>query len=510
MELGAVASGHELTTATAEEILRDGGNAFDAVIAAHFTACVVEPVLASLGAGGYLLAEPGGGSARVYDFFTQTPAVANRKELDFYPIQADFGALSQEFHIGRGSVAVPGSVRGVFEIHRDLGSLPMTRLVEPAMRHARDGVAINAMQAYIFSVVSAIYLASAAATQIYGSRRQPGTTLQEGEVLYQPGLAATLEALAREGDRLFYEGEIAADIDEFCSHGGLVTRQDLAAYRVEKRDPLHVRYRNAELLINPPPSSGGILIGFALTLLDGLPPGAPGEPERVGRLAEVMGVTNRARLAALGGGSDQIHSLLDPALLARYRQEVQRQPFCSRGTTHISVVDASGNLASMTVSNGEGCGELVAETGVMLNNVLGEEDLNPTGFFRWQPATRMTSMMAPAILHTPKGRAVLGSGGSNRLRTAILQVILNLVDYGMSVEEAVAAPRLHLEHGELNLEPGALTGELRELEREFDHVRQWPESNLYFGGVHSVWLSGPAFHAAGDPRRGGRGRVVTG
>jgi gamma-glutamyltranspeptidase/glutathione hydrolase len=510
MEIGAVASGHELTTAAAEEILRDGGNAFDAVIAAHFAACVVEPVLASLGAGGYLLAEPDGEAARVYDFFTQTPTAKPRGELDFYPIQADFGPTSQEFHIGRGSVAVPGSVRGLFDIHRDLGSLPMTRLLEPAIRHAKEGVVLNAMQAYIFDVVSPIYLASDATAAIYGSRREPGGTLREGEVIYQPQQAATLEALAREGDRLFYEGEIAAAIADFCTEGGLLTRRDLAAYQVEQREPLHVRYRDAELLINPPPSSGGTLIGFALSLLAGMPAGRQTDAARVGRLAEVMAMTNRARLDALDDGADTIGRLLDPALLDRYRREVQGQPFCSRGTTHISVVDASGNLASMTVSNGEGCGELLADTGIMLNNVLGEEDLNPGGFFRWQPGARMTSMMAPAILHTPRGRAVLGSGGSNRLRTAILQVILNLVDFEMSIEEAVAAPRVHLEHGELNLEPGSLTGEAEGLERAFGHLRQWPEANLYFGGVHSVWLSGDDFHAAGDHRRGGRGRVVTG
>ena len=182
--------------------------------------------------------------------------------------------------------------------------------------------------------------------------------------------------------------------------------------------------------------------------------------------------------------------------------------YCSRGTTHISVVDGDGNLASMTVSNGEGCGELVPDTGIMLNNVLGEEDLNPGGFFRWRPDTRMTSMMAPAALHTPRGRAVLGSGGSNRLRTAILQVMLNLVDHRMSIEEAVAAPRIHLEHGTLNLEPGAVASGLDQLQQVFGDVREWPEQNLYFGGVHSVWLAGSEFHAAGDARRGGCGIVL--
>ena len=505
---GAIASGHPLTSAAAEEILRDGGNAFDAIIAAHFTACVVEPVLASLGAGGYLLAEPGDGPCRVYDFFTQTPRNQRAEGLDFYPISADFGTIHQEFHIGRGSTAVPGSVRGMFEIHRDLGSLPMRRLAEPAMRHARDGVTLNAMQAAIMNIVSPIYLATGSAREVFASRRLSGATLQEGERLVQPVLAETLEALATEGDRLFYEGDIAQAIVARNARGGLLTLEDLANYRVERRRPLRLRYRDAELMINPPPSSGGVLIGFALALLDRLPAGRRTDPGLVGRLAEVMATTNKARVDTLARGADSLSHLLDADLLEQYRTQVMQHHYCSRGTTHISVVDGDGNLASMTVSNGEGCGELVPDTGIMLNNVLGEEDLNPGGFFRWRPDTRMTSMMAPAALHTPRGRAVLGSGGSNRLRTAILQVMLNLVDHRMSIEEAVAAPRIHLEHGTLNLEPGAVASGLDQLQQVFGDVREWPEQNLYFGGVHSVWLAGSEFHAAGDARRGGCGIVL--
>lgn len=505
---GAIASGHPLTSAAAEEILRDGGNAFDAIIAAHCTACVVEPVLASLGAGGYLLAEPGDGPCRVYDFFTQTPRNRRAQDLDFYPISADFGTIHQEFHIGRGSTAAPGSVRGMFEIHRDLGSLPMRRLVEPAVRHARDGVTLNAMQAAIMNIVSPIYLATDSAREVFASRRLSGATLQEGERLVQPALAETLEALATEGDRLFYEGDIAEAIAARNARGGLLTLEDLARYRVERRRPLRLRYRDAELLINPPPSSGGVLIGFALALLDRLPPGGRTDPRHVGRLAEVMAMTNKARVDTLARGADSLSHLLDADLLEQYRTQVMQHHYCARGTTHISVVDGEGNLASMTVSNGEGCGELVPGTGIMLNNVLGEEDLNPGGFFRWRPDTRMTSMMAPAALHTSRGRAVLGSGGSNRLRTAILQVMLNLVDHRMSIEEAVAAPRIHLEHGTLNLEPGAIASGLDELQQVFGDVRVWPQQNLYFGGVHSVWLTGGEFHAAGDARRGGCGIVL--
>lgn len=504
---GAVASGHRLTSEAAREILLDGGNAFDAIIAAHFMACVAEPVLASLGGGGYLMAEPADRQAHVYDFFAQTPLQSRCDNLDFYPISADFGAASQQFHIGMGSVATPGAVAGMFRIHRDLGSLPMQRLLEPAIHAARDGVRINALQAYIFGVVSPIYLATSGARRIYGSETQADTTRLEGELIRQPELADTLEALSVEGEDAFYRGELAGRIVGQCEGRGLLTLEDLRRYQVEVREPLRSRFRSAELLINPSPSSGGTLIAFALSLLDRLPP-VGFDIESLGQLAEVMEMTSRARLDCLATDAGRLHHLLDDEMLQKYRDELSQRPYCSRGTTHISVVDNAGNLASMTVSNGEGCGELVEGTGIMLNNILGEEDLNPAGFFRWQPGTRMTSMMAPGILHTGSGRAVLGSGGSNRLRTAILQVIINLVDRGMSIEDAVAAPRIHYENGLLNLEPG-LVEDLEPLRAEFPDILQWPGRNLFFGGVHSVWLENDDFHAVGDTRRDGCGLLVT-
>ena len=429
-----------------------------------------------------------------------------RGEVDFYPISADFGPASQEFHVGLGAVATPGAVKGMFAIHRDLGSLPMSRLVEPAARAARDGVPLNTMQSYIMEVVSPIYLATAGARAIYESRNAAGKTMQEGEVMVQGELADTLEALAVEGEALFYRGEIATAIAELCRDRGLLTREDLGRFQVNVNPPLRVDYRDAELLINPPPSSGGILIAFMLALLEQFDPPAAGS---VGVLAQTMAVTEEARRTIEADEDAAFPGLLGDELLSRYRADVAARPLCSRGTSHLSVVDAAGNLAAMTVSNGEGCGELLPGTGIMLNNILGEEDINPGGFFQWQPDTRMTSMMAPAILHASRGRAVLGSGGSNRLRTAIAQVILNLVDRDMDIAAAVAAPRAHLENGLLSLEPGACGQGLEALREAFGEPDQWPRKNLFFGGVHSVWMDRSGeLQAVGDERRGGCGRVV--
>jgi gamma-glutamyltranspeptidase/glutathione hydrolase len=516
---GAIACGHSATAAAAAEILEDGGNAFDAALAAFAAASVAEPVLCSLAGGGFLMAQPRGETAILYDFFVDTPRQTRPAgEIDFYPVDADFGTATQEFHIGVGSIATPGAVAGLTTVHADLGALPLARLLEPATALAREGVALRPQEAYISQVVSPILLATPEARQL--NTNAAGELLRAGERRAQPELAATFEWLAAEGAEPFYHGELAARLVAFCrDNGGLLTAADLAGYRVARRAPLTCRHRELELVTNPPPSTGGILIAFALALLSEETPAERLSPEHLVRLARVMEETNKARvdsgLARAGGPEAEASAaqrLLDPAFAARYRREVLGRPSCSRGTTHISVIDSAGNAASLTLSNGEGCGHLLPKSGIMLNNMLGEEDLNPRGFHAWTPGSRLGSMMAPSLLHLRDGGlAALGSGGSNRIRTAVLQVLLNMGDFDLPVEAAVTAPRLHVERGVANLEEGhdePVAAALAELD-EVDKIHHWPYGNLFFGGVHAVVRDRDArLSAAGDPRRGGVAKIV--
>ncbi len=524
---GAVACGHPATAAAAQEILEDGGNAFDAALAGLCAAAVAEPVLCSLGGGGFLLARRAEGIALLYDFFVETPlrrrpAVA----VDFYPILADFGTATQEFHIGLGAIATPGAIRGLFDAHADLGNLPMTRLVAPAARIAREGVPLRPVDSYLFQVVGPILTARPEGRALFA--RSEGALLAHPDVLRQPELADTLEALAREGPALFYEGEIGQRLAADCrDQGGQITRADLAAYRTVKRQPLERRHRGARILTNPPPSAGGILIAFALELLARTDLGRLGfgTAAYLELLARVMDLTNKARVesrlheGAVGGavgaaaGAEEqaaAERLFDPELLARYGAEVADHPASTRGTTHISVVDAAGNIAALSISNGEGCGYMVPGSGIMMNNMLGEEDLNPHGFHAWPEGSRMSSMMAPTVAYGADGSiSAFGSGGSNRIRTAVLQVLLNTIDFGQPIAEAVAAPRLHFENGVANLEAGfdkALGVALQGPERQ---VVFWPRHNLFFGGVHAVRRDAQGrLDAAGDARRGGTALVV--
>ncbi len=512
---GVVAAGHEETARAAEVILQDGGNAFDAVVAAHLAACVAEPVLSSLGGGGYLLAHTAEGQSTLYDFFVQTPMRKRApQETEFFPISADFGTVQQEFHIGRGSIATPGTVKGLFAVHSELCSMPMTRLAEPAIELARNGVVLNGFQAYIFEVIQSIYLFHADSRKIYGGGEKKERLLQKGEILKQPEFANCLDELAREGEKFFYQGDIAHAVSRLCAEaGGHLGKADFNSYQVVKREPLSTTYRHASLLTNPPPSSGGTLIAFALKMLEEirLSDYRYGTADYFDLLASVLGMTNKARIDTYLDSS-QHHPgdlLLNPEYLASYQAEIKERAMCSRGTTHMSVMDNRGNIASLTTSNGEGCGLFVPGTGIMLNNMLGEEDLNPHGFHLWESNQRMTSMMAPSIVFLPDGnRIALGSGGSNRLRTAILQVLLNLIDFGMKLEDAVSSPRIHFESDLLSIEGGFDQEAVQSLLKNYPKHKVWDKRHLFFGGAHTVSQGPNGFTGIGDLRRGGVSIVV--
>jgi gamma-glutamyltranspeptidase/glutathione hydrolase len=514
---GAVACGHEQTALAAKQMLNEGGNAFDAAVAAHFAACVAEPVLASLGGGGFLLARPAAGSPVLYDFFAQTPASKlPTNEIDFFPIQANFGETTQEFHIGMGSIATPGAVKGMFTVYNELCTLPLNVLLQPAIDLARNGVPLNELQAYIFDIIKPIYQFSDQSLAIYKSQHpgpeNPRQLVQAGEKLVQPALADTLEGLVRESERLFYEGDIADAIVKACKeNGGYLRRKDLLNYQVIQRKPLSLDYRGNKIWTNPPPSSGGLLIAFALKLLEAVDPGqlARGSHEHVDLLCQVMHLTNKARIdSEIKLGNENRDLMLEPAYVDSYRQYVVDRYHFSRGTTHISVIDKDNNIASLTVSNGEGCGYIVPHTGVMLNNILGEEDLNPKGFHQWETNQRISSMMAPTIADDGRCAVALGSGGSNRLRTAILQVLVNILDFSMPLADAIDAPRVHFENGLLNIENGFDPIDTDRINPVVNDLKMWQSRNLFFGGVHGVRRDGDTITAKGDPRRGGHSVTI--
>jgi len=505
---GIVASGHPQTSRAARQILRQGGNAFDAAVAALLTACVAEPILTSLGGGGFLLAESADGQRSLFDFFAQTPSQQRHGDIEFYPIAGDFGATTQEFHIGMGSVAVPGMVAGLFAIQRRLCQLPMSELASPAIELATRGVEINPFQAYIQRILEPILRSRPDLENLFTN--SDGHLIEPPNQQRQPALADSIDRIARLGPDEFYQGEIGHAMIELArEHGGHLRATDLASYENIIRKPLEFSYRGARIHTNPVPSCGGTLIAHSLSLLDRLAdPGSDPDSYRTA-FALVMAATNQARLqTGLQQHADTAtaSALLDPGGLDAIRQTLARHPLSSRGTTQISVVDAMGNIASVTSSNGEGSGYLIPDTGIHLNNFLGEQDLMPQGFNDWPRGRRMSSMMAPTIVDCADGRRLaLGSGGSNRLRTAIAQVLIQLLAFDRPLSAAVNAPRMHLEDQRLSIEPGLSPSLVAALRQSFPELQRWDQTNLFFGGVHIAALGADrqSFDGYGDPRRGG-------
>ena len=489
--VAAVAGGHPRVVDAALEVLRAGGNAFDAAVAGGFASAVAEPALTSLGGGGFLLARTSDGRARLFDFFVDTPGRGRSgRDLEphLLPVTVQFPGSAQEFHVGLGSVAVPGNLRGLLHVHAVLGRMPLADVLASAVRLAREGLLLNECQAYFLDLLRPIKTLSETGRSLY---EPGGTYLARGDRYVNPELASFLETLPGDGDRELYEGEIARAIARDMREGrGLVDEADLAAYRVIEREPLRAPYRDCLLLTNPPPSFGGTLVALSLRLLEatGLDALSFGEAGHLARLVAVMVEVDRRR-AEGNTGADGIDESE-----ARVRR-------ASGGTTHLSVCDASGNAASMTTSNGEGSGYFAPGSGVMLNNMMGEEDLHPDGFHASPPGLRVASMMSPSILlRGDEPRLVLGSGGSKRIRTALLQVIANAVDFGMSVRGAVEAPRVHWDGECVQVEPGFEAAALARLEERWP-ANRWDVRDVYFGGVHAL---SPDGGGAGDPRRGGR------
>jgi len=496
----SVASGHPRVTEAACAILQAGGNAFDAAVAAGFASAVAEPALTSLGGGGFLLARTAQERAVLFDFFVNTPGQGLRTgqlEPHFLPITVRFPSSEQIFNVGLGSAAAPGALRGYLHIHRRLGRLPLTEVLAPAIHLARAGIAINRAQAYFLDLLIPVMTLTRTGRRLF----QPdGHYLSEGGIFRNLDLAAFLETLPMGGEQAFYEGELARQMDQDMRTGdGLLTAADLAAYQVIERAPLAVDYRSFQLLTNPPPSFGGSLIALSLRLLEAREAAdfEFGSPAHLALLAAVMQEVERHRTEGYLSPADLSQTGLQESL------EQVRQ--VSGGTTHISICDAEGNAASMTTSNGEGSGYFAPNTGIMLNNMMGEDDLHPEGFHVSPPGMRVASMMAPSLLlEGDQLRLALGSGGSKRIRTALLQVISNHVDFGMNPRQSVEAPRLHWDGQQAQIEPGFSDAALAVLAARWP-VNQWAVQDVYFGGVHAA---APGGEGAGDPRRGGHAAMI--
>lgn len=498
---GVVAAGHPRTARAGADVLRAGGNAVDAAVAAVLMSFAAESPLTGPGAGGFMLVHTAAGESHLLDFFVAAPGrgLTGSQPAPLVPIEVVFAADStQVFHVGPSSCGVYGTTLGVAEALERFGTARLADLTGPAAQAAREGVEVGPMQEYLLGILSPIFCSTPEGRALYEPAGRPA---RAGESVRLPELGDLLDRLGAEGPEFLYRGDVAAAVSDWVlDRGGLITRDDLAGYEVIERRPVRAGFRGREVLTNPPPSSGGILIADALELLQRID--RPGDTYV---LAEVLASTNRARDAEFVEGlqrEDYPGTFLAPSALDEVSAEIASR---LGSTTHLAVMDAEGACATVTCSNGTCSGVVVPGTGVHLNNMLGEEDLNPLGFHAHAAGSRVPSMMAPTVvLNDGEVEIALGSAGSNRIRSAIVQTIAAVIDGDMPAQQAVDAPRLHVEGPLIDAEPGVAEPALEALADNGWELRRWQERNLYFGGVQAVARDADGvMTGGGDPRRGG-------
>ena len=450
-----VAAGHPATTAAGIEILLDGGSAADAAVAACLASCVAETVMTGLLGGGHAIYyDAATGTARNLDCFVAVPGLgAERREPELIHLDVPFGAELVHYAVGPASCAVPGLPAGLESLWREHGRLPWPRLVEPALRLARDGVEFPPAHASCLAMLAPVMTMNEGAA-IYAP---DGELLQAGDRLEQPGLVAALDALAADESSV-YGGAIGEALLALArERGALVSRADLDAYEARWSEPVDVAYLGRRLL-----TRGGL----------------SGIPETVPRLPRLAGVDETERVLLLVG--------------------VLEAPAAGGGdTTNVTAVDTDGNTCVLTTSLGLGSGDFLPGLDLHLNSMLGEADLLRG---RLEAGERMQSMMAPTLVLDEDGLVfAAGAAGGTRLRTALLGVAAGILDEGLSAEAAVARPRFHPAPSVVNAEPGVDEAALAALESAGRTVRRWPAQHHYFGGVSVVSRNG----SAGDPRRNG-------
>ena len=480
----AISAGHEITLEVAKEILLANGNAFDAAIAAHFAMYITEPCMASAGGNGFALTQTAEGKTQFFDFFCQTPAQKKLSNLEFYPILVHFGSDSEEFHIGLGAAAVPGSIAGLFALHEHFGTIPMNELVQPAIQLAQEGVILNDFQAYDLELLYPIFKQSETGRRIFFNADQ---VKRKGSRIQMPGMADFLDFIGKEGVLGFYHGEIAKSIARDSKEkGGFLTREDLENYQVNILDPLKINYKNKKVFLPNGPSKGGAMMALMLSEVN----------QDLNSIALAIEKTqNITQRETLKEELDHIfpnnNFRLQPSISA------------NRGTSHFNILDKWGNAISFTCTIGEGCGYFIPGTDMQLNNMLGEIFLLPNGAHSWKPNTRMQSMMTPTLVTDENGNIefLSGSGGANRIPYSIGQVIYHLFEKGMDLEKSTTHPRVHFQDGKFQVEKGF------DFSLPNKNANFWDDLSLYFGGVHSILKHPNGLEAIGDGRRFGVAEV---
>jgi gamma-glutamyltranspeptidase/glutathione hydrolase len=539
---GMVVASQADATRAGVEMLEAGGNAVDAAVATGFALCVSQPFSTGIGGGAFILIRLADGSVFAVDARETAPAAAER-EMYLRPGVAQRASL-----LGPLAVATPGLVAGFALVQERWGTLPLARVLEPAIRLAEQGFAIGPYHARMLEGLRASGLAARLGEETLQIQFPPaGARAEPGWRLRQPDLARTLRKLAAQGEGAFYRGEIGAAIaEQQAKSGGLVTRADLAAYAPKLRPALRGSYRGLEVISFPPPSSGGVVLLEALGILEGFDLAAlgAGSSASLHRIAEAMKLAFADRAALLGDPdfvAMPVERLVSPDYAAAQRARInppwwRRAPWSwhrsevsirvpgpgvaadDSGTTHLSVADAAGNAVAITetINTPFGSGVTVPGTGIVLNNEMDDFSIAPDtpnayglvdtrGANAIAPGKRPLSSMTPTlVLSDGRLRLVTGSPGGPRIISTVLLSILNVVDYRLDVMASVSAPRIHHQwQPDTLMAEGAIAEDvlagLRERGHRVEVSREnWSSAQSLAYQADSGWFSGGS-----DPRSDG-------
>ncbi len=525
----AVAMPDRYSAGVAVQVLDDGGSAVDAAVAASFVLAVTFPEAGNIGGGGFMLARIGN-QAAFLDFREVAPAAATR---DMY-LDAHGEVDTNASLNGHRAVAVPGTVAGLVQAHAKYGRLRWSELLAPAIALADNGFAVPQQ------LVDHIRDESTRLSAVPGFMRHIGS-LRAGETFRQPQLAATLRRIADYGTAGFYGGETARMIIEEMRRGdGIITAEDLAGYRPRWREPLRTRWRNHEILAAPPPSSGGLAVVQLLKMKDALAPAFAGLPHNSAQYIHLTAEMEKrvfADRAEYGGDPDfvpqPVAALIADDYIARRAAEVNMQTISTaasvrpglegRSTTHFSIVDRDGNAVALTttLNTDFGSGVVVEGGGFLLNNEMDDFSAKPGAANYYgvtgsdanaiAPGKRMLSSMSPTIIVTgDRVSMVLGSPGGSTIITSVYQTIVNVLDFGMSAQDAVAATRFHHQLYPEDLITFSINRPLpeavvRELTARGYRARphEWE-----IGDLQLIVRDSAGWRAASDPRGRGESRVI--
>ncbi len=491
----AVAAPNADAVAAATEVALAGGNAVDACLAAAVVAMVTEPGVVSPLGGAFVAVDPVGGAPVVVDGNVEMPGrgvAPERFGAGLREVRTQYGG-GLTMHVGHGSAATPGAFAALGLAHEQYGRAPWAEVLAPAAEVCRRGYRLGSAAGSYLALVGETVFGWDPQTRT-ALRGPDGEVARTGDLLLAPDLADALDVLAAEGSSTLYTGALAEVlVADMASRDGLVTADDLAAYQAQVRPGLEVRLGTWTLSTNPPPAIGGPVLATMLRLLaDGA------------SLLEAQRVVLGYRAAHLDSAEDL--STAGVELLALVEAQGWRGLTGPASTAHVSAVDGDGNACALTCSSGYGSGATVPGTGMLLNNALGEPELNRRGLHALEPGTRLASNMAPTTGRSDDGAVLAaGSPGADRITTALLQVLGPFCLDDARLQEAIDAPRLHLrvEGDDVTVEHEAdLVGAAELAAGAGLSAREHPVRHMYFGGV-GVALRGRdgGLLAAADPRR---------